>query len=167
MHIRKTNLLTLGTIVALCILVVGNVLSSQASVKSGSSRKSTADSVAVVRAASQFHTALEQGNTVTIRQLLSADLHVLEGGAVETRAEYLAHHLAADIEFAKSVRSESQLTTYAREGSVAWLVSTSSARGTFRGRSVDSVGAELMVLSKTGLGWQIRAVHWSSSRRSS
>ena len=167
MHIRKTNLLTLGTIVALCILVVGNVLSSQASVKSGSSRKSTADSVAVVRAASQFHTALEQGNTVTIRQLLSADLHVLEGGAVETRAEYLAHHLAADIEFAKSVQSENRLTAYSREGAVAWLVSTSAARGTFRGRRVDSLGAELMVLSKTRFGWQIRAIHWSSGRRGS
>ncbi len=167
MHIRTTNLITLGTIVAPCMLAVANVLSSQASVKSGSSRKSTADSVAVVRAASRFHTALEQGDTVTIRHLLAADLHVLEGGAVETRAEYLAHHLAADIEFARSVRSESRLTAYRREGSVAWLISTSSARGAFRGRSIDSIGAELMVLSKTQLGWQIRAVHWSSGRRSS
>jgi len=136
-------------------------------VKSGSAQKSTADSVAVVRVGTRFHTALETGDTTTIKQLLAPDLRVLESGAVETRADYIAHHLAADIEFAKSVRSESRLTSYSREGSVAWLVSTSSARGSFRGRQVDSVGAELMILSKTRLGWRIRAIHWSSGRRPS
>ncbi|HEY3113271.1 MAG TPA: nuclear transport factor 2 family protein [Gemmatimonadaceae bacterium] len=167
MQIRKTILITLGTLIALGILLIGNVLSSQVPVKSDSSRKSTADSVAIVRVASRFHTALEQGDTVTIRQLLAPDLSVLEAGMVETRAEYLAHHLAADIEFAKSVQSENRLTAYSREGAVAWLVSTSSAQGTFRGRRVDSLGAELMVLSKTRFSWQIRAIHWSSGRRGS
>jgi ketosteroid isomerase-like protein len=167
MHLRKRTLITLGTAFAIVTAAIGNVSSSQAPVKSGSPPKSTADSVAVVHVASRFHAALEKGDTTTIKQLLAPDLRVLEGGAVETRTEYFAHHLAADIEFAKSVRSESRLTSYSREGSVAWLVSTSSARGTFRGRTVDSVGAELMILSKTRLGWQIRAVHWSSGRRQS
>ena len=165
MHSRQTKLIALGMVSSLATLMLGKVSSSQAPVKSGSTVKSTADSVAVVRVASRFHTGLENGDTATIKQLLAPDLRVLEGGEVETRAEYLAHHLAADIEFAKSVRSESRLTSYRREGSIAWLVSTSSAQGTFRGRAVDSVGAELMILSKTPSGWQIRAVHWSSGRR--
>jgi ketosteroid isomerase-like protein len=155
----------LAIVSSLATLMLAKVSSSQAPVKSASAVKSTADSVAVVRVAAQFHTALQTGDSATIKQLLAPDLRVLEGGAVETRAEYLAHHLAADIEFAKSVRSESRLTSYRREGSVAWLVSTSSAQGTFRGRAVDSVGAELMILTKTPSGWQIRAIHWSSGRR--
>lgn len=167
MLLRKAKLITLVPAFALAIVATGNVSSSQSTVKSGSAQKSTADSVAVVRVATRFHAALENGDTMTIKQLLAPDLRVLEGGAVETRVEYFAHHLAADIEFAKSVRSERRLTSYTREGSVAWLISTSSARGTFRGRPVDSVGAELIILSKTPLGWQIRAVHWSSGRRPS
>jgi ketosteroid isomerase-like protein len=163
MHLRKTKLFALGTVFALSIPVI-SLSGLQARVKSGSSRDPAADSVAIIRVASRFHAALENGDTTTIKQLLAPDLQVLEGGEVETRAEYLAHHLAADIEFAKSVRSESRLTSFSREGSVAWLVSTSSARGTFRGRPVNSLGAELMILSKARSGWQIRAVHWSSGR---
>jgi ketosteroid isomerase-like protein len=165
MHSGQRKLLALGMVSSLATLMLGEVSSSQVPVKSSSAAKSTADSVAVVRVAFRFHKALETGDTATIKQLLAPDLRVLEGGGVETRAEYLAHHLAADIEFAKSVRSERRLASYRREGSIAWLVSTSSARGTFRGRPVDGVGAELMILSKTPSGWQIRAVHWSSGRR--
>ncbi len=105
MHLRKTKLITLVAASALGIVATVNVSGSQSMVKSGSAQKSTADSVAVVRVGTRFHTALETGDTTTIKQLLAPDLRVLESGAVETRADYIAHHLAADIEFAKSVRS--------------------------------------------------------------
>jgi ketosteroid isomerase-like protein len=45
---------------------------------------------------------------------------------------------------------------------VAWATSTSTARGEFRGRPVNSEGAELMVLTRTPEGWKISAIHWSS-----
>lgn len=125
------------------------------------------DSAAVARTAFQFHSALERGDTITIRKLLAPDLRVLEGGEVETREQYLAHHLAADIEFAKGVRETRTPVSYTREGNVAWLVSTSTASGTFRGREINSISAELLILSRTNSGWQIRAIHWSSARRSS
>jgi ketosteroid isomerase-like protein len=123
------------------------------------------DSAAVVRAASRFHAALEAGDTATVKTLIAADLQVLEGGEVESRAQYFAHHLAADIEFAKAVPSERTVVSYIREGNVAWVVSTSTSTGNFRGREVNSVGAELMILSRSSEGWKIRAVHWSSARR--
>jgi len=47
----------------------------------------------------------------------------------------------------------------------AWATCTSEFVGTFQGRSVDSLGTELMVLSRGPQGWQIRAVHWSSRPR--
>lgn len=126
---------------------------------------SRSDSIAVMRTASRFHDSLQNGDTATVKSLLSSDLHVLEGGEVENRAQYIAHHLAADIEFAKSMRGERTVVSYVRQDNVAWLVSTSTATGKFNGRDIDSVGAELMILSRTRKGWQIRAVHWSSSRR--
>lgn len=137
---------------------------AQADKPSFSSRK---DSAAIVRTAFQFHSALEQGDTTATRKLLARDLLVLEGGEVETREQYLAHHLAADIEFAKAVQETRTPVSYTREGNVAWLVSTSTASGSFRGREINSVGAELLILSRTNSGWEIRAIHWSSARRSS
>lgn len=126
---------------------------------------SPSDSAAVVETASRFHTALEAGDTVTVKTLIAPDLQVLEGGEVESRARYFAHHLAADIEFARAVRSERTVLSYTREQNVAWLVSTSTASGNFKGRDINSIGAELMILSRAQAGWKIRAIHWSSARR--
>jgi ketosteroid isomerase-like protein len=126
---------------------------------------SRSDSTEVVRTASRFHDALRNGDTAAVKNLIASDLRVLEGGEVENRAQYLAHHLAADIEFAKAVRSDRTVVSYTRQGKVAWLVSTSTATGKFNGRDINSVGAELMILSQSQKGWQIRAVQWSSTRR--
>lgn len=126
---------------------------------------SAADSAAVVRTASRFHAALEAGDTAAVKTLIAPDLQVLEGGEVESRAQYFSHHLAADIEFAKAVPSKRTVVSYTRDGNVAWLVSTSTTAGKFRDREVNSVGAELMILSRTPDGWKIRAIHWSSARR--
>lgn len=123
------------------------------------------DSAAVARTASRFHAALEAGDTGAVKTLIAPDLQVLEGGEVESRGQYFAHHLAGDIEFAKAVRSGRTVVSYTSEGNVVWLASTSTSAGNFRGREINSVGAELMVLSRTPEGWKIRAVHWSSARR--
>jgi hypothetical protein len=45
---------------------------------------------------------------------------------------------------------------------VAWVAATTTVIGSYRGRRVDSQGAELMVLSQARDGWRIRAIHWSS-----
>ena len=123
------------------------------------------DSVAVIRTVSKFHEALKSGDTLTAKSLLASDLRVLEGGDIENRGQYLSSHLAADIDFAKAMAGERTVVSYTRHGNVAWVVSSSTARGEFEGREVDRVGAELMILSRTPKGWQIRAIHWSSSRR--
>ena len=47
-------------------------------------------------------------------------------------------------------------------GDAAWVSSTSSTTGEYRGRQINSRGAELMVLSREPDGWKIRAIHWSS-----
>ena len=108
-----------------------------------------ADSSAAVRTVTRFHDALRNGDTAAVKKLIASDLRILEGGEVENMAQYLSNHLPADIEFAKAVRSESRVVSYTRQGSVAWLVSTSTATGKFNGRDINSVGAELMILSRT------------------
>ena len=124
-----------------------------------------ADSAAVARVANRFHEILSTGDTAGISALLAPDLRVIEGGTVENRQEYLSRHLAADIEFARAVKEERTSLSYRCEGNVAWLVSTSNSTGNFKGREINSAGAELILLSLTPAGWKIRAIHWSSARR--
>jgi ketosteroid isomerase-like protein len=90
---------------------------------------------------------------------------VLESGGAESRDEYRSHHLAADMEFARAVREARSPLRVAVRGDAAWVSSTSTASGTFRGRPVNSTAAELMVLTREATGWRIRAIHWSSRSR--
>jgi len=121
----------------------------------------TADAIAT---AMRFHAALARADSAAATALLEPDAMILESGDVETRAEYIAHHLGADIEFARGLPSKRTIVQTRRSGNVVWIVATSESKGRFQDRELDSRGAELMVLSKSGAEWQIRAIHWSSHR---
>jgi ketosteroid isomerase-like protein len=125
------------------------------------------DSVEVANTVDRFHRALGTGDTATAMELLVPDAVILESGGVETHAEYRSHHLPGDVAFARAVpRTRSDIGVRV-QGDVAWATSTSTVQGEFRGRAINSQGAELMVLRRTADGWKIAAIHWSSrSRRS-
>ncbi|MBA3656828.1 MAG: nuclear transport factor 2 family protein [Gemmatimonadaceae bacterium] len=123
------------------------------------------DSTSIVATIDRFHAALGAADSGAIRSLLADDVIVLESGSLETRAEYLSHHLGGDIEFARAVPSLRKLVRVNRSGSTAWVTSTSITTGNFKGRAINSNGTELMVLTKLNGKWKIRAIHWSSARR--
>ena len=124
-----------------------------------------ADEAGSVRATVDgFHEALSRGDGPAAMKLLAPDAVIMEGGGIETRAEYESHHLAADMEFAKAVPSTRSNVAVQINGDTAWLTSASRTEGTFKGKPVNSRGAELIVLAKTADGWRIRAIHWSSQR---
>lgn len=123
-----------------------------------------ADSAEVARVVGQYHEALGRGDSTAALGLLAPDAVILESGGMETVAEYRAHHLSSDIEFARAIPERRSAIGVAVRGDVAWAASTSTAKGTFRGRTIDSSGAELMVLTRTPGGWRIAAIHWSSRR---
>lgn len=122
------------------------------------------DSAAILATVAGFHAALAAGDSTGALALLAPDAIILESGELESRAEYAAHHLGADIEFARAVPSLRMTTLVRQEGGIAWVAAISTARGTFRDRPIASQGAELMVLGRTAAGWRIRAIHWSSRR---
>jgi ketosteroid isomerase-like protein len=125
------------------------------------------DSAAVAAVVERYHRALESGDSVGALALLTTDAVILESGGIETREEYRSHHLPADIAFARAVKSVRGPVRVVVRADVAWATSTSTTEGEFRGRPINSAGAELMVLTRTTEGWKINAIHWSSrSRRS-
>ncbi len=122
------------------------------------------DSLAVVDVVSQFHIALAAGDSTRAVALLSNDVIVLESGASQTYAEYLGHHLGADMAAAKNARVERTVTRVMVIGTAAYLVARTMSKGTTT-NAPGSESAEMMVLSKMPSGWRIRAIHWSSKRR--
>lgn len=123
------------------------------------------DSAAVVAVVDRYHRALASGDTAVVLRLLAPDAIVLESGGAETRAEYLGHHLPADIGFARAVERERGPVSVRVSGNTAWATSSSTTVGEYRGRSINSQGAELMVLTREGEEWRIQAIHWSSRER--
>lgn len=125
-------------------------------------RAQTTDQEAVAATVRAFHDALARGDSLAALRLLAPDALILESGGLETRDEYRAHHLPGDVAFARAVPSRRDEPRVVVAGDVAWVVGTSRAAGTYRERPVNSMGAELVVLSRAPAGWLIRAVHWSS-----
>ena len=152
----RTALLRLVALALLAMLPAGAL---------GAQSRASADSSAIVSLLARFRDAAAAADSATMLGLLAPDAVILESGGAETVSEFRAHHLAADIEFARAVDETRAALRVVVSGDVAWAAGTSTARGTFRGREVNSSGAELMVFTRTPQGWRIAAIHWSSRRR--
>lgn len=137
----------------------------QASEADRPARSGHPDAEAIVEVVEAYHAALVAGDAAGALALLTDDAVILESGGVETRAQYADHHLPGDIAFAQAVPRVRGEIHVSGTPDVAWAWSTSETRGTYRDRDIDAVGAELMVLIRTGSGWRISAIHWSSRRR--
>ncbi|MCH8289257.1 MAG: nuclear transport factor 2 family protein [Candidatus Marinimicrobia bacterium] len=111
-----------------------------------------------------YHKALAAGDADAAVNLLSEDVIILESGHMENAEEYKLHHLETDMEFSAAVKSKREVIQAVVEGDAGWVISSSTAKGEFRGREINSAGVELMVLSKESGSWEIRAIHWSSRR---
>ena len=132
----------------------------------GAPRAPESDSTEVAQVVDAFHSALTAGDSMAAFSLLAEDALILESGGLETLEEYRSHHLPGDIAFAQAVTRERRRIRVEVRGDVAWAVSTSITTGEFRGRQINSQGAELMVLVRTDRGgWRISAIHWSSRAR--
>lgn len=123
------------------------------------------DSAAAAATVTAYHRALAAGDSAAALALLAPDATILESGGMETRDEYRSHHLPSDIAFARAVQSVDGPLRVKVLGDVAWAMSTNVVQGQFRGRAVNSAGAELMVLNRIAGEWKIVAIHWSSRAR--
>ena len=130
-------------------------------------RPAQGDSADVVQTVRRLDQLMESGDSLGVMALLTDDAVVLESGSIESRAEYRSHHLASDIEFSRAIKGEDTIRKVTVRGDAAWVASTSVTQGTFRGRPVNSAGAELVTLVRTPAGWRISAIHWSSRARRS
>jgi ketosteroid isomerase-like protein len=120
------------------------------------------EAAAITAAVNGFHDAFRRGDSAAALNLLAPDAVILESGSAQTREEYAREHLAEDIAFSKAVPGTRSNLVVKQEGNVAWTSAATQSIGTFNGHEVNSGGVELIVLTKLGSEWRIRAIHWSS-----
>lgn len=110
-----------------------------------------------------FHAALAAGDSAAALRLLDPEVVVFESGGVErSRDEYRSHHLGADMAFEAATRREIIKQTAQVYGDLALVLSEVRSTGEVRGRTVDRVGVETMLLRRTRKAWRIVHIHWSS-----
>lgn len=110
-----------------------------------------------------FHAALAAGDAAGAASRLADDALVFESGGIERgKAEYAAHHLGADAEFSQAVARMMLNRSGQLAGDVAWLASESRISGTHKGKLINSLSIETMVLRRTSGVWKIAHIHWSS-----
>lgn len=125
------------------------------------------DSASAVAVVARFHAALAAADSGQAVSLLAGDAMILESGAIQTRADYLSHHLGADMKASAGSKAQRAIVRVTMAGGSVIVVSKSVSPPTGAEGNTGSEMAELMVVSKMATGWQIRAVHWSSRRRKS
>jgi ketosteroid isomerase-like protein len=111
-----------------------------------------------------FYGAIKKGDAAAAMSVIAPDAVFLESGNLETRAEYEANHLPADIEFESQVTGQRGPMRVTFEGNTAWVIATTEYMGTFDGKPVSFVSAQLVVLTRESGSWRIRTIHWSSRR---
>ena len=147
----------------LCLTALALCLCTPSSRLDGQSARP--DSAGAVTAVMRFHEALATQDSIGALSLLASDVLVLESGAIQTRAEYLSHHLGADMKAMQGSKGVRTLVRVTMLGDAAYVVSKTETPATNADGSNASEMAEIMVLSKAPNGWMIRAIHWSSRRR--
>ena len=118
--------------------------------------------IAIRQAVHAFKAALTEGDREKALGQLHADVQIFEGGHAETKDEYAAGHLRADMAFAGAVERTTTWSEVHVHGDVAVYLSRYTTKGTVRDREIDSQGTETIVLRMTGDGWKIVHIHWSS-----
>lgn len=117
-------------------------------------------------AVDSFHAALVAGDREGVLRSLDRQVVIFEsGGAEMSRDEYALHHLEADMEFVRAVKTEVVDRQAHATAEIAWVLTRTRTRGRFRERDLDIDGTETMVLRRFVQDWRIVHVHWSSSAR--
>jgi ketosteroid isomerase-like protein len=112
-----------------------------------------------------FHAALRRGDSAAALALVADEALVFEEGRAErSKAEYAASHAAADAAFSKAVASTRLRRTGHSAADLAWIATESRTKGSFRGRLVDRIMVETMVLRRDSGTWKIVHIHWSSAQ---
>ena len=118
---------------------------------------------AAAQAVSAFRKALKQGDKKVARELLADSVIIFEGGGVERSAnEYANHHMLSDMKYLAAIESQLLEHQVYTMGDMAYSISRSQSKGSYKGKEINSTGMESITLKNTDSGWKITHIHWSN-----
>ncbi len=110
-----------------------------------------------------FHNALVKGDRQAAQAALDDQVQIYEQGWIErSKAEYASHHLDSDAAFSAVTTRTQTSRSGVILGDLAYVISEGKVAGTFKGKAIDSITLETMVLRREQSGWRIVHIHWSS-----
>jgi ketosteroid isomerase-like protein len=115
-------------------------------------------------AAKAFHAALQKGDRAAVLALLAPEVVVSEEGENQSREQYAAGHLGADIAFLKSASIKPVSVGSMPMGDTAMVGSRSEIRTSGNDKSVAMLSSEMLTLKKTPKGWLITRIEWASEK---
>lgn len=121
--------------------------------------------VDAVAAVERFSIALGAGDLRKAGAELDPGVIILEsGGAERSRDEYLGGHARNDADFLKSAMVTLKRRNAQASGDLAWVASESQIHAMKGAEMLMIDSTETVVLRKSGEGWKIVHIHWSSRR---
>ncbi|SDD41246.1 YybH family protein [Kordiimonas lacus] len=112
--------------------------------------------------ADAFHKAIETADEAAVERLLAPEVMILEGGHAQTsRADYMGGHMKSDMTFIPHMTRTVLDRKATTDGDLAWVVTFSTMKGTYKGKDYDFASREMLVMKKTDGAWQITLVHWA------
>ena len=161
--LRTRTAVAIALMVATASAAFAHETAPKAAVQAGSLPVSARNAAATVDA---FHAALHRSDARSAAALLADDALIFESGGVErTKAEYAAHHLPADATFSRAVSTEITHRAGGSNGAFAWIASEGRTTGSYKGKALDLLTTETMILRREGRGWKITHIHWSSATK--
>jgi ketosteroid isomerase-like protein len=126
--------------------------------------QSALDEKSATEIVEKFHAAMKSGDSKFVLNALADDAIIFESGYAESKSEYAASHLAADITFAATTKRTVNKTTTNCVKSMCIVMQQSETSGTYKSKPVKSIGVETSVLLGDKDGWRISHLHWSSHK---
>ena len=109
-----------------------------------------------------FYGAITAGDAPAAMRLIAPDAVFVESGKIETRAEYEANHLPADIDFERQVKAQRGPMRVTFDGrDTAWVISRAEYD---EGNPEKYINTQLMVLTRDTGEWRIRTISWSTNQ---
>jgi len=101
--------------------------------------------------ADALYAALKNGDATAVSLLLADDVMILEGGHAQTsKADYMAGHMKSDMAFLPNIERELLSREASQAGDAAWVTTFSKSTGTYKGKAIDSVSREFLVMKRAG-----------------
>lgn len=151
--------------VAILTLYLTSALSAQAQSRAAEILRQVSDSAAVVRFVDAFHEALAQDDSVSVYRMLAPTVAWIDEDEILTIADMRSRGAAAKGRWERAIQRERGALHVRVAGDAAWAYRVWPMHARAQPELIRGTEAELLVLTRNGSTWQIRAIHTSVGSR--